>query len=230
MTPELAFQCFLVSRDPAVICTLGPILQDLSVCTDVCPDPSKVVDVLGQVSTDLLVVDLEDECSMKLIGRLYESHVHQKPTILAVSTRDRAVRGVHVVLRKPVTRESGLKSLRTAYSRMLEDFRKHTRLAVMTSVLASDENNRTISVIVTNVGEGGVGLSAKETLTIGRTLSFLLPLPGLKSEIHVQARVLWTRNYGAAGCEFVHISHLDKQLLYAWLESRYRIKRPLIPV
>ena len=100
----------------------------------------------------------------------------------------------------------------------------------MTPVLATDENNRTISVIVTNIGEGGVGLTTKEKLTIGSILSFRVPLPGLRSEIHIQARVLWTRQYGAAGCEFVRIPPGDLLVLHAWLESRYRFKKPLIPV
>lgn len=230
MTPEMAFQCFLVSRDPAVICTLDPILRNLSVCTDVCSDASKLVDVLGQVSTDLLVIDLDGETSAELIRQVYESHMYQKPTILAVSALDRALPGVHVVLRKPVTPESGLKSLKAAYSRMLQDFRQHTRFALMSSVLARDEHDRALSVIVTNVGEGGVGVTAKQRLTIGSVLSFRLPLPGLTSELTIQARVLWTRDYGAAGCEFVRVSPFDRQLLYAWLESRYRIKKPMIPV
>jgi hypothetical protein len=61
-------------------------------------------------------------------------------------------------------------------------------------------------------------------------LSFRVPLPGLGSEIHIQARVLWTRPYGSAGCEFGSIAPGDLQVLHAWLASRYRFKKPLIPV
>ncbi len=138
--------------------------------------------------------------------------------------------GVHVVLRKPVTAESGTKSLKVAYSRMLRDYRKHTRFALMTSVVASDENNRTLSVTITNIGEGGVGLTTKEKLAIGSILSFRVPLRGLRSEIYIQARVLWEHQYGAAGCEFVRVPPGDLQVLHAWLESRYRFKKPLVPV
>ena len=100
----------------------------------------------------------------------------------------------------------------------------------MAPVAATGEDTRTVEVTVTNIGEGGVGLTSVETLRIGGTLSFRLKLPELKNEVSIQARVLWTRPYGAAGCEFVHIPTFDLQLLHAWLESRYRIKRPLIPV
>lgn len=230
MTPELAFECLLVSHDPAVVRTLNPILQNLAICTSVCADPSNAAAVLGQVSTDLIVVDLESDSSSELVRRIQKSDIHQKPTILAISDMDRAVPGVHVVLRKPVTPESGLTSLKAAYSRMLRDFRKHTRFALMASVLATDERNRSLTVIVTNIGQGGVGLTTKAKLAIGTILSFDVGLPGLKTEIQIRARVLWTRDYGAAGCEFVRLAPLGLQLLHAWLESRYRIKKPLIPV
>ncbi|MGB2602475.1 MAG: PilZ domain-containing protein [Terracidiphilus sp.] len=113
---------------------------------------------------------------------------------------------------------------------MLRDYRKHTRFALMTPVLATDENNRTLSVTVTNIGEGGVGLTTKEGLEIGSIVSFRVPLPGLRSPIHIQAGVLWTREYGIVGCEFVRISPGDLLVLHAWLESKYRFKKPLIPV
>jgi len=230
MTPEMAFECLLVSRDPAVFCTMDQILRDFSISTNVCVSPLRAADMLAEGSTDLIVIDLEDENSTELMHQICQSQVHQKPTVLAVSAGDCAVPGVHVILRKPVTPQSGTKSLKAAYSRMLQDYRKHTRFALMTSVLATDENNRTIPVTVTNIGEGGVGLTANESLTIGSMLSFRVPLPGLRSEIYIQARVLWTRRYGAAGCEFVRTPPGDLQALYAWLGSRYRFKKPLIPV
>jgi CheY-like chemotaxis protein len=230
MTPELAFECLLVSHDPAVFCTMDQILRDFSISTNVCVSPSRAADMLAEGSTDLIVIDLEGEHSSELIHQICESQMRQKPTVLGVSASDCAVPGVHVILRKPVTPQSGTKSLKAAYSRMLRDYRKHTRFALMTSVLATDENNRTLPVTVTNIGEGGVGLATKESLAIGSTLSFRVPLPGLTSEIYIQARVLWTRPYGAAGCEFVRAHPGDLQALYAWLDSKYRFKKPLIPV
>src|ERR1700746_1491803 len=54
----------------------------------------------------------------------------------------------------------------------------------------------TLQITVTNIGEGGVGITSVETVRIGGILSFRLRLPELKNEISVQARVLWTRRYG----------------------------------
>lgn len=230
MTPEMAFECLLVSHDPAVFGTMDRILQDFSIRTNVCSNSSSAANLLAEGSTDLILIDLEEEGSSELMQQICESRMRQKPTILAVSAVDCVIPGVHVILRKPVTPESGTKSLKAAYSRMLRDYRKHTRFALMTPVLATDENNRTLSVTVTNIGEGGVGLTTKERLEIGSIVSFRVPLPGLGSPIHIQARLLWTRKYGAAGCEFVRISPGDLLVLHAWLESKYRFKKPLIPI
>ena len=179
MTSEMGFECLLVSHDPAVFGTMDRILQDFSIRTNACPNPSSAANLVAEGGTDLIVIDLESEHSSDLMHRLYESPMWQKPTILGVSRVDCAVPGVHVMLRKPVTRESGVKSLKVAYSRMLRDYRKHTRFALMTPVLATDENHRTVSVTVTNIGEGGVGLTTKEKLAMGSILAFRVPFAGI---------------------------------------------------
>jgi hypothetical protein len=230
MTPEMAFECLLVSDDPAVLGTMDPILHDFSISTSVYRNLQRTDHWAGVGSTDLFVIDLEAVGASDLLQRIQEPQKSQKPTLLAVSGTDCAVPGVHVILHKPVTLESGVRSLKVAYSRMLQDFRKHARVALTTSVLATDESNQTFPLTVCNIGSGGVGLTAQEKIVIGSILSFRVRLPELESEISIRARVAWTRKPGFAGCEFVHLPPFDSQLLHAWLESRYRIKKPLITV
>jgi hypothetical protein len=230
MTPEMAFECLVVTPDPAVFTTMEGILQDFSIATKVCPHPSKASNLLEEGSTDLIVIDLETANSSEFLGQIGKSKMWQKPTVLGVSDSDCITPGVHVILRKPVTRESGLTSLKAAYSRMVRDYRRYTRFAVMTQVVATDAEKRSVKVTVTNIGVGGIGLQSIETLRIGSTLCFRMRLPQLQNEILIQARVLWTRPYGAAGCEFVHVPPFDLQLLHAWLDSRYRIKKPSMAI
>lgn len=229
MTSEMAFECLLVTHDPVVFSTMNGILQEFSIATRTCPYPPNATNLLRDGSTDLIVIDLESQYSSQFL-RLVEGETRQKPTILGVSAVDSVVPGVHVILRKPVTHESGLTSLKAAYSRMVRDYRKHTRFAVMKQVTAVDDKQRTVRITVTNIGEGGVGITSIQSVRVGTILSFRTQLPELENEISVQARVLWTRAYGAAGCEFVRVPPVDLQLLHAWLESRYRIKKPLIPM
>ena len=231
MTPEMVFECLLVSHDPIVFCIMHRVLRDFSITTNICLTATKATDMLEEGSADLIVIDWDDdESSADLVHHVSASRLKQKPTILAVAANDRARPGVHVLLQKPVTPESVTRSMHVAYSRMLEEFRRHVRYAVMAPVRATDDNHRTIPVIVTNIGDGGVGLSTREKISVGDVLSFSLLLQGAAKEISIQARVLWTRHYGAAGCEFLRIPPFDLQILHDWLTTRCRIKRPVLNV
>lgn len=226
MALEMAFECLLVSDDPAVVSTMDPILRDFAIGTSVYPRSLRTGNWLERSGTDLIVVDLETVSSGDLQRQLEQFRTKQKPTVVAVSATDHAFPGVHVVMRKPVTHESGMRSLKVAYGKMLQDFRKHTRFGLMESVLATDEGQRTFQMVVTNIGSGGVGIKTSEFIEVGNLLSFRVRLPELESEIFIRARVLWTKPSGVAGCEFLQLETFDAQVLHAWLESRYRIKKP----
>jgi hypothetical protein len=230
MTPDMAFECLFICSDPAVFSPMDGLLRDLSVRTNLCLSSSKALGMLAEGSTDLLVIDWEGDASSDLLQDIWKSGMKHKPTIVAISALHSDIRGAHVTLRKPITAASGTKSLKVAYSRMLLDHRLHARYALRVSVGATDDNNRSIALMVTNIGDGGIGLSVKQEVTIGQVLTFRLLLPGAKREIYIQARVLWTRQHGAAGCEFVRIPPVDLGILQDWLASRAQVKKPLIPM
>jgi CheY-like chemotaxis protein len=227
MTPDMAFECLLVSRDDGVVCVMNNLLGKLSIRTNICLSSSKAFDQLAKSRPDLIVVDWEND-SADFLAAMQNSGTWRKPTIVAVSETERPLPGAHVMLRKPVTAESGAKSLRVAYSIMLHDHHRRARYALMSSVKATDENSRAIDVTITDIGDGGLGLSIKQKVTVGDALSFRLLLPGTKRAIYIQARVQWTREYGAVGCEFIRIPPVDFNILHDWLRSKSRIKKPLV--
>jgi hypothetical protein len=96
----------------------------------------------------------------------------------------------------------------------------------MTSVIAYDKKKRRIPLIVTDIGEGGIGISSKEKLAVGDVLFLNLPLVTGKKPICMEARVLWTREYGTAGCEFVRMLPVNRDILRQWLRQKMRIKQP----
>lgn len=230
MTPGMAFECLLVSSDPGLFGTIDRILRELSISTKICLRSSRAFDLLANGSTDLIVIDWEGDASSELLHEIWKCGRTRKPTIVAISALDRPIPGAHVILRKPVTAESGAKALKSAYFRMVQDHRVHARYALMISLIAIDETNRTVPVIITDIGDGGVGLNTKVELAIGDVLSFRLLLPGLNRDIYIQARVLWTREYGAVGCEFLRIPPVDVDILHDWLKRKSQIKKPLIEV
>ena len=230
MTPDMAFEGLLVSGNPGVVCSMSRALRDLSICTNLCLNSSKAADMLQEGSPDLVVIDWEGDTSSELLQKIWKSPLRQKPIIVALSLLDQPIRGAHATLQKPVTTESATKSMKDAYSRMLMDHRRNARYTVARPVRATDESDRSGEVTVTDIGDGGIGLRSDQKLTIGETLALRLPLPGVEREIYIEARVLWTRRYGTAGCEFVRIPPVDLSILHDWLKSRFRVKKPLIQV
>src|ERR1700685_1326448 len=116
----MAFECLLVSRDPGVICVMNKLLGELSISTNICLSSSRAFDRLSGSSTDLVVVDWE-EGSQEFLDRARKLSGWQKLTVVAVSPTECRLPGADVVLRKPITDESGTKSLQVAYSRMVYD-------------------------------------------------------------------------------------------------------------
>ena len=228
MTSDMAFECLFISRDAGLFRTLGRILRDLSISTSVCLTSARALELLAKGSTDLVVIDWEDEESSELLRSLWRSARWRKPTVVAISTSDSPLPGAHIVLRKPVSAESGAKSFKDAYSRMLLDYRRYARHALMLPAVANLEDGRTLPVTVTDIGDGGVGLSLKEELVVGDLLSFRLLPPGAHRDILLHVRVLWTREYGRVGCEFVRIPPVDLMILHDWLRTKCQVKKPRI--
>jgi len=229
MTPDMAFECLLVTHDPGVFSPVSRLLQNLSISTDICLNSSKALQLFRK-GTDLIVIDWEEAASSELLHEIWKSGNWHKPTVVGIIPQDRCLPGVHVVLKKPLTDESSRKSLRFAYSMMLQDFRRHARYVLVTSVMARDDRDRTVPGTIIDIGDGGVGLRSEQEFTVGAALSFHLLLPGANRDIYIQARVLWTREFGRIGCEFLRVPPADLNLLQGWLKQKLQVKKPLTEI
>ena len=230
MTPKMEFECLLVSSDPAVYRTMSKVLRNLSISLEHCLRSSQACDMVAKGTHELVVIDWEGEGSSQILRTIWNLPRKRKPTMVALSSKDGSVPGVHITLPKPVTLESGTRSLRTAYSYMLVDHRRNARHAIMVPVIAVNEKHRPVLLRVTDIGAGGVGLSSSAKLTVGDVLSFLLLLSDANRPIQIKARVVWTREYGTAGCEFLGIEPVDLDILCDWLKAKTQVKKPLISV
>jgi hypothetical protein len=168
--------------------------------------------------------------SGELLQRIWEDKRSKKPTMVAISSDNSRIPGAHIVLRKPISHESALKAFKAAYRRMVIDHRKSFRHALMMPIKVRTKNGHEIAAIVTDLGDGGVGLCSKEELAVGDELPIQLRLSGAPREVRVQVRVVWTRDFGRAGCEFVRIPPVDLMILHDWLKSKSVVKQPRIAI
>jgi len=227
MTEDMAFECLLVSHDPSVMSIMDKLLGDLAISTKVFPTPAITVEYLSEGSAELVIVDWQKD-SPKLLQHIKRYGRPQKPTVMLVSDMPTPMPGTYALLRKPITVESGAQSLKQTYSKLLQDYRHYKRCSLMRSLIAKNQHGRSVPIIVENIGEGGVGLSAKQFLSLREVLSFSLLLPGTEMPIDIAARVLWLRQYGTAGCEFVSLPPADRRRLRDWLERKCQLKKPVV--
>ena len=85
MTADMAFECLLVSRDPAVFTPINRILRNLSICMNICLSPPKAFTQLVKGCADLIVIDWEGEASAELLHEIWQWDKWRKPTIVAIS-------------------------------------------------------------------------------------------------------------------------------------------------
>lgn len=230
MTPEMAFECLFVSRDPALCSTIDAVLRNFSITVNHCLRSSDARQEIETGTHDLVVIDWEGEASSDFMRAIWSLPNKKKPTTMVVSDEVASVPGAHVTLCKPVTLESGMKSLKTAYARMLLDYRLHARHAVMVGGTAKDANGHSFAIMVTDLSERGVGIRNSAQIIVGSTLLLKVPLRDTPTPLQFTVRVVWTRGYGTAGCEIVDMPPVDHGMFRDWLKARTQVKKPLIPV
>lgn len=230
MTPEMVFECLIVSDDIQVLSLMTCALGRLSIDVERCADPAKGLELLAKHDVDLVVCDCKGAAGeIELLHGVLISDRKRKPTVitvidgpfLALAAKSA---GAHVVIRKPLTRESCTQGLKAAYSRMVREERRARRYAIMRRVLAKNRRGELVQVTVTDVTEHGVGLLSRQQLTAGDVLSFDLVLPNAERSVAVEVRVLWWR-HNLAGAGFKGISRLDRQFVSGWCESRAKPDR-----
>lgn len=230
MTSEMAFECLFISSDPGLFRIVSAVLRDLSISVQICLHTAEAFDTLKCSNSDLVVIDWAGADSGELLQRIWRDKKSRKPTLVAISPDNSRIRGAHIVMRKPVSAESALRSFKAAYRRMVIDHRKNLRHALMLPISITTAAGHLISAVVTDLGDGGLGLCCREELVVGDMLPVQLQLPGTSRGILLHVRVVWTRELGRAGCEFVRILPVDLIILHDWLKSRSRVKRPRIAV
>jgi len=227
MTPEMVFECLVVSDDNQVLSLMNCTLDRLSIDVERCANPVKGLELLAKRDVDLVVCDCKGAPGeIELLNAVLTSDRKRKPTVITVVDSPFLAlgaksAGAHVIIRKPLTRESSAQGLKTAYSRMVREERRAARYAIMRRVLAKNQRGELVPITITDISEHGIGLFSKKKIDVGELLSFELALSNATLSITVQARLLWTR-HSLGGADFACMSDADRRFLHGWLASRVR--------
>jgi response regulator RpfG family c-di-GMP phosphodiesterase len=211
---------------------MNQVLNDLSIEVEVCTRPYRAIELLSGYNIDLVVLDWDDDkAASEIICKISQVGNAKSPTIVAVTNSskisDATRAGAHLVVPEPVTPESGKTSMKMAYSRMIQDYRRYARIAVMQPVTVKKEHGSPFTITVTDISQGGIGLHTKERLKIEDVLQFLILLPNAERIITLEACVRWAKESGLAGAELRNVAPADLQVLHGWLRKRCRVKKPI---
>lgn len=224
MTPEMQFKCLLVCNDSAVYGPMHRVLQTFPMSVDHYLPGDKSLKALDEQNHDLIVIDCKDQTYAELLQKLAMLTKKPKPTLVLIGEEELHAGGAHIFLRRPMTDWSAAEAVKCAYGRMLLNHRFHARYAVYECVEAQDRSGEIFQVVVTDIGEGGFGLRATG-LSVGTRLSLRIHPQGLRIPLQIEGQVIWTRDYGVAGCEMLAMPPVDRELLREWLKGRIRVRK-----
>ena len=98
--------------------------------------------------------------------------------------------GINSVFTEPVERASALKIVRATHLLVVHEFRRYVRIPVTIDVRVELEG-RTIACTTQEISAGGMSLSTKDRLPMGKTVDLAFELPGA-SQVRSRASVCWT--------------------------------------
>ena len=145
---------------------------------------------------------------------------------MIVNPKDNSVlrKRVHFLVQKPVAAEVFTRSVKAAFSTILQQkravFRHPVQIESLSASLLHEGRERTLKpVTILNLGRGGLCLSAGEMLPQGASIVVDFRLPGTQHIVRSIGTVIWTHSSWKAGVKFTHIPPLEQDRLYRWLDS-----------
>src|SRR5260370_6755889 len=178
MTPEMVFECLVVSDDIQVLSLMKCALDRLSIDVERCANPVKGLEGLGKWDVGLVVGDCKGGAGeIELVNGVLTSDRKRKPTVITVVDSPFLAlgaksAGAHVIIRKPLTRESSAQGLKTAYSRMVREERRAARYAIMRRGLAQNQRGGLVPITITAISQDRSGPFSKKKNNDGELLKF----------------------------------------------------------
>jgi hypothetical protein len=101
--------------------------------------------------------------------------------------------GINAMFHEPLERPAALKLVRATHMLVLHEFRRYTRIPIMTEVTVVSPDNHRLSASSLEISSGGMSLKSAEDMPAGTNLEIsfsLLTLP----RVSVRAVVTWRKS------------------------------------
>ncbi|MFZ0306770.1 MAG: PilZ domain-containing protein [Candidatus Sulfotelmatobacter sp.] len=128
--------------------------------------------------------------------------------------------GINAMFHEPLERPAALKLVRATHMLVLHEFRRYTRIPIMTEVTVVSPDNHRLSASSLEISSGGMSLKSAEDMPAGTNLEIsfsLLTLP----RVSVRAVVTWrkSKSFGVRFDPTDERRHKIKEWIDGYLES-----------
>ena len=206
--------------------------SEFNIEVESCSEPQAALQSLTNQRFEAIVVDAEDRAGAMLVLDNLKTLPSCKNSLrIVLADRQTALAaafsaGTHLVIYKPISADrlrSSLRALCNLIGRRHPRESDRVRLKAPAIVRIGDNNHVQASIL--DISQGGVALSAQQTIPIAKIVGLEFALPGRTGMIATSAEVLWNDVRGRMGTQFVTMEPQSRKLLCEWLSAQLRSKR-----
>ncbi|HUS18901.1 MAG TPA: PilZ domain-containing protein [Terriglobales bacterium] len=228
----MATQSLVVSSDPEFLRALQPLLNEMGMGVEFCPNGNGAFRSIRDRKFDTVIVDCDaDDSGLDLLSTLRREQANQKTVAVGITSDYGSMKnvfdsGATFVLSKPLPLEDARRILRISKGVLTRAVRRFLRLPVenLATVTVGDH----MEAIILNVSQGGLAIHAPEDLILGQMVYASFLLPDTFDLIETMTQVMWVEPGGRAGVEFRSLTAESQKLLQKWILARAKEQNVVI--
>lgn len=228
----MATQSLVVSSDPEFLLALQPLLNEMGMGVEFCPNGNGAFRSIRDRKFDTVIVDCDaDDSGLDLLSTLRREQANQKTVAVGITSDYGSMKsvfdsGATFVLSKPLPVEDARRILRITKGVLTRAVRRFLRLPVenLATVTLGDH----VEAIILNVSQGGLAIHAPQDLIPGQMIYTSFLLPDTFDLIETMAQVMWAEPGGRAGVEFRSLTDESQKLLFKWIRDRARAQNVVL--
>ncbi len=220
----MALETIIVSRDWQEISVLECILGGLHMGARVETDAERARSRFGKSKVDAVIVDRDLDGTDRFVCSMKSARNSCSVPLLLMSGAARRqelpLSGATFYFEKPISVEQAVRTLSAARNLVLNGRLRYHREQVKVPVSLCFRGKKT-NALVTNLSQGGIGISATRALQSQGTVEVTFELPEIGSCVQARGEFAWTDSSGNAGIRFLDVPEQLQRDLQVWLEKRY---------
>ena len=226
----LRLNCLMVSADPTTLREVARSAAELAIVVHEWSGFEDLPNLLKQRKFEGVVIDyrIAKKVAFEAIKIIRLSASNRSAVVLAITESDDQIAsaflaGANLTIKRPLSSESILSTLKLAYGSMLRERRRYFR-AIIAVPVSVEQGESLYQCQTVNVSEGGMAVVHENTLRLDRRNIVRFRLPE-DCEIVADAIVRWSKA-GLAGLQFLSLRAWHKAQLQSWLAQKLEEKLP----